>query len=42
MSSVEIEHLHTTLETHLPTEVANEVKRMLYGNPTKLVHLKKI
>lgn len=37
MSAAEVEDLHSTLEAHLPTEIATEVKRMLYGKPSKSV-----
>ncbi len=35
MSEIEVDDLRKTLETHLPPEVATEVKRMLYGKPCK-------
>lgn len=37
MSAAEVEDLHSTLDAHLPTEIATEVKRMLYGKPSKSV-----
>lgn len=39
MSAAEVEDLHSTLDAHLPTEIATEVKRMLYGKPSKKLEL---
>ena len=34
-----MEDLHTTLQTHLPSDLAAEVNRILYGNPCRFLLL---